>query len=102
MIPIYHITSAVQAAAARESGQYIPEGFAREGFIHCSYRHQISGVVSRLFQGRTGLVLLEIDPSKLDCAVINENLEGGSELFPHIYSHLPMSAVVRVLEFPFQ
>jgi uncharacterized protein (DUF952 family) len=102
MIPIYHITSATQAGEARKSGQYIPEGFAREGFIHCSYRHQVAGVVHRLFQGRTDLVLLEIDPSKLNCAVIDENLEGGSELFPHIYGHLPMSAVVRILEFPFQ
>jgi uncharacterized protein (DUF952 family) len=101
MTSIYHITSASEADAAVKLGTYVPDGFAREGFIHCSYEHQVAAVATRLFQGRTDLVLLEIDPSRLVCSVIDENLEGGVELFPHIYGPLPMSAVVRRLEFPF-
>jgi uncharacterized protein (DUF952 family) len=93
---IYHITSADAAAAAQKSGEYIPEGFELEGFIHCSYTHQVQGVVQRRFQGRTNLVLLEIDPSRLSCRVVDENLEGGAELFPHVYGRLPMSAVVGI------
>jgi uncharacterized protein (DUF952 family) len=46
------------------------------------------------------LVLLEIDRAKLRCNVIDENLEGGTELFPHIYGAVPMSAVIRVHDFP--
>jgi uncharacterized protein (DUF952 family) len=30
--------------------------------------------------------------------VIDENLEGGTELFPHVYGRLPMSAVVEIHE----
>jgi uncharacterized protein (DUF952 family) len=93
---MYHITTAAEAEHARETGEYTPEGFAAEGFIHCSYAHQVRGVMERIFKGREGLVLLEIDPSRLTCKVIDENLEGGQELFPHIYGPLPMSAVVRV------
>jgi uncharacterized protein (DUF952 family) len=41
-------------------------------------------------------VVFEIDPALLSCKVIDENLEGGIELFPHIYGRLPMSAVTRI------
>jgi uncharacterized protein (DUF952 family) len=93
---IYHITSANEARVAQGSGEYAPRDFQREGFIHCSYEHQVQGVIGRRFQGRTDLVLLEIDPAQLSCKVIDENLEGGTELFPHIYGHLPMTAVVHI------
>jgi uncharacterized protein (DUF952 family) len=36
----------------------------------------------------------------LSCEVIDENLEGGAELFPHIYGRLPMSAIVGTHDFP--
>jgi len=104
---IYHITSEREATEAQVSGEYTPLDFPREGFIHCSYAHQVDGVLKRRFQGRSGLVLLEIDPGQLTCKVIDENLEGGTELFPHIYGRLPMSAVkirsirsIRGLSFP--
>jgi uncharacterized protein (DUF952 family) len=93
---IYHITSAREAEIAQHAGEYVPEGFAREGFIHCSYTHQLHGVLQRFFAGRTDLVLLEIDPARLNCPVVDENLQGGTELFPHIYGRLPMSAVVGI------
>jgi uncharacterized protein (DUF952 family) len=90
---LYHITSEREASEAQTSGEYAPQDFGREGFIHCSCKHQLDGVIKRRFQGRSDLVLLEIDPSRLTCTIIDENLEGGTELFPHIYARLPMSAV---------
>ena len=100
MSPIYHITSANEAREAERTGFYEPKTFAREGFIHCSYAHQVNGVANRIFRGRPDLVLLEIDPAELDCRLVDENLEGGRELYPHVYGRLRMSAVRRVLEFP--
>lgn len=41
-------------------------------------------------------MLLHIDPARLDVEVRYENLEGGSERFPHIYGAIPVSAVVDV------
>ena len=41
-------------------------------------------------------MLLEIDPTALTCPVVDENLEGGSELYPHIYGPLPMAVVSAV------
>ena len=97
---IFHITSNREAGEAEKAGIYGPAGFAREGFIHCSYGHQVIATANRLFKGRPDLVLLEIDPAVLDCPVVDENLEGGSEFFPHIYGRLKMSAVVRIHPFP--
>jgi uncharacterized protein (DUF952 family) len=94
MSSIFHITTTEEADAAARVGSYAPKAFAEEGFIHCSYSHQVGDVANRRFVGRTDLVLLEIEPGRLSCAVLDENLEGGSELFPHIYGRLPMAAVV--------
>ena len=96
---IFHITSGAEAERAQQTGEYEPAGFAHEGFIHCSYGHQLAGVIERLFRGRTDLVLLEIDPARLECRVVDENLEGGTELYPHVYGRLPMTAVVAVHPF---
>jgi uncharacterized protein (DUF952 family) len=97
---LFHITSTSEADRARQLGEYVPEAFARDGFIHCSYSEQVIPVANRLYAGRTDLVLLEIDPGKLSCPVVDENLEGGMELFPHVYGHVPMTAVVAVHPFP--
>lgn len=97
---LFHITSAREAEEARACGTYVPAAFDREGFIHCSYANQVVATANRIFRGREDLVLLEIDATKLDCPVVDENLEGGTQQFPHIYDRLKMSAVVRVHAFP--
>jgi uncharacterized protein (DUF952 family) len=97
---IFHLTSRHEAEEANLSGTYVPRDFEREGFVHCSYRHQLAAVADRLFRGRTDLVVLEIDRSRLTAQVIDENLEGGTELFPHVYGPIPVAAVVG--KHPFQ
>jgi uncharacterized protein (DUF952 family) len=97
---LFHITTQLEADAARESGEYRPRAFEREGFVHCSYGRQVVATANRIFHGQQGLVLLEIDPSTLGSRVIDENLEGGAERFPHVYGPIPMTAVVRVHLFP--
>ena len=99
-VAIYHITSADEAREAALSGTHAPKEFDVEGFIHCSYSHQVCAVANRIFAGRSDLVLFEIDRARLSCKVVNENLEGGAELFPHVYGRVPMNAVVAVYEFP--
>ena len=56
-------------------------------------------MANRLFRGKTELVLLKIDPSRLTARIVDENLEGGTELFPHIYGPLEWSGVVTVIPF---
>jgi uncharacterized protein (DUF952 family) len=95
MQSIFHITTRAEANEAAKSGEYAPQAFGTEGFIHCSYTHQVCAVANRRFKGRTDLVLFQIDRERVPHHIIDENLEGGTELFPHIYGRLPMSAVVQ-------
>lgn len=59
--PIFHITSRKEAVQAARSGEYAPDGFDADRFIHCSYSHQLMRVADFNFRGRSDLVLLEID-----------------------------------------
>lgn len=97
---IYRIAQREEVASALESGEYRCSDLDREGFIHCSYAHQILRVANARFCGCRDLVLLKIDRGRLVGEVLDENLDGGEELFPHIYRALPMEAVIDILEFP--
>jgi uncharacterized protein (DUF952 family) len=99
VITLFHITSVEEVRDAIRAGIYAPRAFEAEGFIHCSYARQVCDVANRIFSGRSDLVLLEIDRSKLTCEVIDENLEGGAQLFPHIYGRLPVGAIVKTHRF---
>jgi uncharacterized protein (DUF952 family) len=96
---IFHITTREAWERAKPEGSYRPEAFAAEGFIHCSTREQVARVADARFRGRRGLVLLAIDTGRVAAEVVYENLEGGRELFPHIYGALNADAVAKVLEF---
>jgi uncharacterized protein (DUF952 family) len=76
---------------------YQPAGFEVDGFVHCSRRHQVVGVANERFHGRTDLVLLSIDESMLSAPLRYENLEGGDEVFPHVYGPINMGAVTAAL-----
>lgn len=93
---ILHITTPDAWADAIARGAYTADSLETDGFIHCSEEQQVPWVLQRHFSGRTGLLLLHIDPSRLDAEVKYENLEGGTELFPHVYGPIPVSAVVEV------
>ncbi len=93
---ILHITTPADWERAQRDGSYTADSLQTEGFIHCSESQQVAWVVNRHFKGRTGLILLHIDRSRLDADVRYENLEGGEQLFPHVYGAIPVSAVVKV------
>ena len=97
--PIFHITSSDEWQAAQGQQAYTPRGFDEEGFIHCSYIHQLIQVANNFFRSQTDLVILRLDRSKLTCEVIEENLYGGTELFPHHYGPLAVDAVGQVRPF---
>ena len=96
---IVHITTERAWTDARAHGAYTADSLATEGFIHCSKPEQVVWVANQRFRGRADLVLLHIDPSRLDAKVVYENLEGGEQLFPHVYGPIPVSAVVDVTPF---
>jgi uncharacterized protein (DUF952 family) len=96
MTRIYHIARESRVAVAKSAGVYTPVEFARDGFIHCSYERQLRGVAARSWSQEQQWVLLEIDIAAVAGLLVDENLEGGTDLFPHLYGELPMTAVVAI------
>jgi len=96
---ILHIVQRDEWATARAAGFYWPKAFPADGFIHCSTPEQVVQVANLRFRGQSGFVLLVIDTDKVDAEIIYENLEGGQQLFPHIYGQLNCDAVIKVVEF---
>jgi len=96
---LLHIATEGAWAEAITQGAYSADSLSTEGFIHCSTPSQVVWVANNRFRGRTDLVLLHIDPSKIDVEIRYENLEGGRELFPHVYGPIPVAAIVEVTPF---
>jgi len=98
---IYHLAFAADWDAAQTEGLYRISGrgmtLESEGFLHFSYAEQLPGVAARFWQRpEAPVVLLAVDPEQLGLPVVAENTSGGSELFPHLYGPLPVTAVVSV------
>ena len=96
---ILHLTTDDEWATAQRDGAYRPASLTTEGFIHCSEPQQVVEVANRRFRNRRNLVLLHVDITKLRSPGRYENLEGGGQLFPHIYGPLNLEAVVKATPF---
>lgn len=96
---VLHICRREDWARALARGIYETDTLAEDGFIHLSYPRQIVDVANFLYHHREDLLLLCIDPDKLQAELKEESL-GTRESFPHLYGPLNLEAVVRVLEFP--
>ena len=93
---IYHLTTLPEWQKALKDGVYLPTGFDKDGFIHCSDHYQIRSTANRFFRDTPQLIVLEIDPLLADAKLVYENLEGGEMPYPHLYGTLPISAVKTV------
>lgn len=96
---LFHAALPEDWAAAFQSGEYTMSTrgrtLAEEGFIHASTRTQVEGVANRFYSDVEQLVLLTIDPTKVEADIKWERPAPEiDELFPHIYGPLPVGAVV--------
>lgn len=89
-----------------KQGAYHADSLSTEGFIHCSKPSQIVDVANSFYRGQQGLVLLVIDPTKLEPELKWEppaepepTHARAGDLFPHLYGPLNLDAVVKVLPF---
>jgi uncharacterized protein (DUF952 family) len=99
---VFHVTERWRWQGAKDAGSYA--GSTRDasledvGFVHCSFAQQVERVTNYLYDAdfTDELVVLEIDTDRFDANVRVETLDGGDELFPHIYGAIPIDAVVAV------
>jgi uncharacterized protein (DUF952 family) len=96
MEKIYHVTTRTEWEKSRETGFYEAPSLKSEGFIHCSTREQVEGVLERYYKGVPDLVLLHIDPSAIKAPLKYELAPSVNQDFPHIYGTINPEAVVEV------
>ena len=97
MEPIVHICAKNEWNEARAIGIYQAASQVLDGFIHCSKVTQILSVANKYFSNLNDLVLLWIDPDRLDAELRWE--ESDDDIFPHLYGSLNLDAVIGVSDF---
>ena len=105
--PLYHLALRDEWEAAATAGasyrrSTLGSSLEDVGFIHCSFVHQVQRIADLVYRGRNDIVLLVVDPARLDSEVRVETLDGGDDRFPHIYGPLPIDAVVAVEPVPLE
>lgn len=89
----YKIISTKDWATFQTAGHYAGSAVdLADGYIHMSTAGQIAVTARKHYAGRDGLMLLTVDLGALGEALKWEPSRGG-DLFPHLYAHLPISAV---------
>jgi phosphopantothenoylcysteine decarboxylase/phosphopantothenate--cysteine ligase len=89
--PIVHICPRAAWEAAQAEGVYQPASLGREGLIHFSRPRQALQVANRFYRQQTDLVLVWVNPLRLESRLQWEAVE--REIFPHLYGALNLSAV---------
>ena len=101
---IYHLALHDEWEAAAATGAYrrstLGKSLEEQGFIHCSFDSQVQATADLIYRGRSDVLLLTIDTSRLRSEVRVESVDGGTNRFPHIYGPLPVDAVVQVQALP--
>ena len=95
---IYHIAERAAWERAMAAADYRADSLASEGFIHLSTAEQVLWVANRFYRGRADLVLLTVEPERLEGELRYEESEPGQR-FPHLYGPLNLDAVVAAHDF---
>jgi uncharacterized protein (DUF952 family) len=99
---LVHLCSVDEWTSAQTRCELRPESLASDGFIHLSTPDQVHLPANRLYRGRVDLVLLYIDPARLDSPIrweLGVATDPESMLFPHLYGALPVGAVINVTSY---
>jgi uncharacterized protein (DUF952 family) len=92
---LYHLATEAEWADHRDAGSIAPPSLEDEGFVHCSWGHQVPGTVTKHFAHVTGLLALRLDRSALgDVRFVEEDSYGSGQAFPHVYGPIPLAAVI--------
>ena len=92
-----HLCDAWAWSHAQQCRELIPD--PGSGFVHLSSPKQVHLPANRLYRGRRDLVLLHIDPGRLDSPLRWEpgvSTDPAAMLFPHLYGPIPVDAVIKV------
>lgn len=99
---LLHMCTAAEWETFRAAGAVAPPSLTEVGFVHLSTPDQVALPANRLFHGRSDVVLLVIDPARIDADIRWEpGVPGDPESmrFPHAYGPVPTAAVTATLPY---
>ncbi len=92
---LYHLATEADWARYQQQGTIDPPSLVSEGFVHCSWGHQVPGTVDKHFAQVAGLLALRLDAAALGpVELVEEDSYGSGQAFPHAYGAIPAGAVV--------
>ncbi|GAC68901.1 DUF952 domain-containing protein [Gordonia soli] len=101
--PLVHLIGREEWATAQENGRWEPGSLAEVGFVHLSALEQVHLPANVLYVGRSDLLALVIDPSRVAAPIKwepGDPDDPASLPFPHLYGPLPVDAVIDVRTYP--
>src|SRR3954453_23233536 len=99
---LVHLCTVEEWERARRAGEWRPPSLERAGSVPPSAPAKGPVPFNRWFAGRSDMVLLRLDPRRLNAPV---RWEAGvpsdpeSLTFPHLYGPLPVAAVTNVMPY---
>jgi uncharacterized protein (DUF952 family) len=94
---IYKICTKSELLEARNKNQFIgSKKDLEDGFIHFSGEEQVEGTLKKYYLNQKDLILLKVDTLKLDHLIWEQ--ASDENMFPHLYSSLDLSSIVREFE----
>ena len=94
---IYHIVLPEIWANFKDKKFYYATSLQTEGFIHCSFAEQISGVLGRYYKDAEKVIILHLETDKLTSKLVEEP-STNNEIYPHIYGKINRDAIVEIEE----
>mgnify|MGYP003688824829 FL=1 len=94
---IYKICSKAELKEAKNKNNF--KGSKKDledGFIHFSGEEQVEGTLKKYYSNQAELILLKVDTLKLNHLIWEQASDGN--MFPHLYSTLDLSDVVKEIK----
>ena len=94
---IYHIVLPEVWENFKNKDFYFAASLETEGFIHCSFLEQISGVLERYYKNAAKVLILHLETEKLTSKLVEEP-STNNEIYPHIYGQINTDAIIEIEE----
>jgi len=90
---VYHILA--EPASDSDSGhdELRPPSLETEGFVHCSFAHQLPDVLARHYPGIVDPPVMAVHTAELSGILVVEDSYGLGESYPHLYGPIPARSV---------
>lgn len=95
---IFHLVRKNQWKENQEKGLFEPESYQEEGYIPCANGNQIEKIANEKFKGITELLLLVIDPTRVNARVEIKQDTKNASASPCIYGPLNTDAIIDKID----